>query len=140
MKKVKRLLLLIALFIFSIAANAQTEYKIESFKTPLVAKKMLFDWFGKWDKVLYTEDNQILLVWKNRNVINEAPESFTLIASSFEDGEEMYGIVQVLTASQHDALAKDSPYREYINEFLKTLSKKEVKNRRFYKEYIKLEY
>lgn len=52
----------------------------------------------------------------------------------------MYGTVQILTSKKQDALAKDSPFREYLNEFLKTISKKENKNKKFYKEYIKVIY
>ncbi|MDM1073160.1 hypothetical protein HX001_11760 [Empedobacter brevis] len=122
------------------AERSLTEYRVESFKTPLVAKKMLYDWLGKWDNVLYTENNQALLVWSNRNIINEANETFTLIASSIENEEEMYGTIQVLTSKKQDALAKDSPFREYLNEYLKTISKKETKSKKFYKEYIKVVY
>ena len=143
----KKLILFIALFAsFNLlyaqeqAQRSLTEYRVESFQTPLVAKKMLYDWLGKWDNVLYTKNNQILLVWSNKNIINEANETFILIASSIENGEEMYGTVQVLTSKKQDALAKDSPFREYLNEFLKTISKKENKSKKFYKEYIKLNY
>ncbi|MGV0752575.1 hypothetical protein [Empedobacter brevis] len=122
------------------AERSLTEYRVESFQTPLVAKKMLYDWLGKWDNVLYTENNQALLVWSNRNIINEANETFTLIASSRENEEEMYGTIQVLTSKKQDALAKDSPFREYLNEYLKTISKKETKSKKFYKEYIKVVY
>jgi len=122
------------------AERSLTEYRVESFQTPLVAKKMLYDWLGKWDNVLYTENNQALLVWSNRNIINEANETFTLIASSIENEEEMYGTIQVLTSKKQDALAKDSPFREYLNEYLKTISKKETKSKKFYKEYIKVVY
>ncbi|MDM1521911.1 hypothetical protein HX088_01285 [Empedobacter sp. 225-1] len=143
----KKLILFITLFLNFTILNAQeqaqrslTEYRVESFQTSLVAKKMLFDWFGKWDNILYTENNEALLVWSNRNIINEANESFTLIASSIENEEEMYGTVQVLTSKKQDALAKDSPFREYLNEFLKTVSKQENKSKKFYKEYLKVEY
>ncbi|MGU9938876.1 hypothetical protein ACNFNZ_09945 [Empedobacter brevis] len=122
------------------AERSLTEYRVESFQTPLVAKKMLYDWLGKWDNVLYTENNQALLVWSNRNIINEANETFTLITSSIENEEEMYGTIQVLTSKKQDALAKDSPFREYLNEYLKTISKKETKSKKFYKEYIKVVY
>lgn len=122
------------------AERALTEYRVESFQTPLVAKKMLYDWFGKWDNVIYTESNQVLLIWLNRTIINEANETFTLIAASTENEEEMYGAIQVLTSKKQDALAKDSPFREYLNEFLKTISKKENKSKKFYKEYIKVVY
>lgn len=122
------------------AERSLTEYRVESFQTPLVAKKMLYDWLGKWDNVVYTENNQALLVWSNRNIINEANETFTLIASSRENEEEMYGTIQVLTSKKQDALAKDSPFREYLNEYLKTISKKETKSKKFYKEYIKVVY
>ncbi|WP_276681480.1 hypothetical protein [Empedobacter brevis] len=122
------------------AERSLTEYRVESFQTPLVAKKMLYDWLGKWDNVLYTENNQAVLVWSNRNIINEANETFTLIASSIENEEEMYGTIQVLTSNKQDALAKDSPFREYLNEYLKTISKKETKSKKFYKEYIKVVY
>ncbi len=101
---------------------------------------MLYDWLGKWDNILYNEKNQPLLVWSNKNIINESNETFTLIASSVENDEEMYGTVQVLTSKKQDALAKDSPFREYLNEFLKTISKKENKSKKFYKEYIKVVY
>jgi len=143
----KKLILFIAFLIsFNIlyaqqqAERSLTEYRVESFQTPLVAKKMLYDWLGKWDNVLYTENNQTLLVWSNRNIINEANENFTLIASSIENEEEMYGTIQVLTGKKQDALAKDSPFREYLNEYLKTISKKETKSKKFYKEYIKVVY
>ncbi|MFV0148132.1 hypothetical protein NZD85_06730 [Empedobacter stercoris] len=143
----KKTILFITLILNFTILNAQeqaqrslTEYRVESFQTSLVAKKMLFDWFGKWDNILYTENNEALLVWSNRNIINEANESFTLIASSIENEEEMYGTVQVLTSKKQDALAKDSPFREYLNEFLKTVSKQENKSKKFYKEYLKVEY
>lgn len=143
----KKLILFIAFLISFNTLYAQqqaerslTEYRVESFQTPLVAKKMLYDWLGKWDNVLYTENNQALLVWSNRNIINEANETFTLIASSIENEEEMYGTIQVLTSKKQDALAKDSPFREYLNEYLKTISKKETKSKKFYKEYIKVVY
>ena len=145
--KLKKTILFITLLLNFSILNAQeqderalTEYRVESFQTPLVAKKMLYDWLGKWDEVLYSENNEALLVWSNRKIINEANETFTLIASSTENEEEMYGTVQVLTSKKQDALAKDSPYREYLNEFLKTVSKKENKNKKFYKEYIKVVY
>ncbi|MFV0225599.1 hypothetical protein OBJ96_10940 [Empedobacter falsenii] len=143
----KKTILFITLILNFTILNAQeqaqrslTEYRVESFQTSLVAKKMLYDWLGKWDNILYTENNEALLVWSNRNIINEANESFTLIASSIENEEEMYGTVQVLTSKKHDALAKDSPFREYLNEFLKTVSKQENKSKKFYKEYLKVEY
>lgn len=101
---------------------------------------MLFDWFGKWDNVMYSDNNEVSLVWSNRRVINEANETFTLIASSIENEEEMYDTIQILTSKKQDALAKDSPFREYLNEFLKTVSKKENKSKRFFKEYLKVEY
>ncbi|MFV0157155.1 hypothetical protein OBK24_01655 [Empedobacter falsenii] len=143
----KKTILFITLILNFTILNAQeqaqrslTEYRVESFQTSLVAKKMLYDWLGKWDNILYTENNEALLVWSNRNIINEANESFTLIASSIENEEEMYGTVQILTSKKQDALAKDSPFREYLNEFLKTVSKKENKSKKFYKEYLKVEY
>ncbi|HJD87776.1 MAG TPA: hypothetical protein K8W08_09995 [Empedobacter falsenii] len=143
----KKTILFITLILNFTILNAQeqaqrslTEYRVESFQTSLVAKKMLYDWLGKWDNILYTENNEALLVWSNRNIINEANESFTLIASSIENEEEMYGTVQVLTSKKQDALAKDSPFREYLNEFLKTVSKQENKSKKFYKEYLKVEY
>ncbi|MFV0236228.1 hypothetical protein OBK19_09970 [Empedobacter falsenii] len=143
----KKLILFITLFLTLNILNAQeqaqrslTTYRVESFQTSLVAKKMLYDWLGKWDNILYTENNEALLVRSNRNIINEANESFTLIASSIENEEEMYGTVQVLTSKKQDALAKDSPFREYLNEFLKTVSKQENKSKKFYKEYLKVEY
>lgn len=143
----KKTILFITLFLNFTILNAQeqaqrslTEYRVESFQTSLVTKKMLYDWLGKWDDILYTENNETLLVWSNRNIINEANESFTLIASSIENNEEMYGIVQVLTSKKQDALAKDSPFREYLNEFLKTVSKQKNKSKKFYKEYIKVVY
>lgn len=145
--KVKKLFFYCTLFFSFNCLNAQeqaerslTEYRVESFQTPLVTKKMLYDWLGKWDNVLYTKNNQPLLVWSNKNIINESNETFTLIASSVENDEEMYGTVQILTSKKQDALAKDSPFREYLNEFLKTISKKENKNKKFYKEYIKVVY
>ena len=145
--KLKKIILFITLLLnFSIlnaqeqAERALTEYRVESFQTPLVAKKMLYDWLGKWDDVLYSENNEALLVWSNRKIINEANETFTLIAASTENEEEMYGAIQVLTSKKQDALAKDSPFREYLNEFLKTISKKENKSKKFYKEYIKVVY
>lgn len=145
--KLKKIILFITLLLNFSILNAQeqvqrslTEYRVESFQTSLVAKKMLYDWLGKWDEVLYSENNEALLVWSNRKIVNEANETFTLIASSTENEEEMYGTVQVLTSKKQDALAKDSPYREYLNEFLKTVSKKENKNKKFYKEYIKVVY
>ena len=74
----KKLFLFIALFTsFNLlyaqeqAERSLTEYRVESFQTPLVAKKMLYDWLGKWDNVLYNENNQPLLVWSNKNIINE---------------------------------------------------------------------
>lgn len=143
----KKTILFITLFLNFTILNAQeqaqrslTEYRVESFQTSLVTKKMLYDWLGKWDDILYTENNETLLVWSNRNIINEANESFTLIASSIENDEEMYGIVQVLTSKKQDALAKDSPFREYLNEFLKTVSKQKNKSKKFYKEYFKVVY
>lgn len=143
----KKTILFITLFLNFTILNAQeqvqrslTEYRVESFQTSLVTKKMLYDWLGKWDDILYTENNETLLVWSNRNIINEANESFTLIASSIENDEEMYGIVQVLTSKKQDALAKDSPFREYLNEFLKTVSKQKNKSKKFYKEYLKVVY
>lgn len=143
----KKTILFITLFLNFTILNAQeqaqrslTEYRVESFQTSLVTKKMLYDWLGKWDDILYTENNETLLVWSNRNIINEANESFTLIASSIENNEEMYGIVQVLTSKKQDALAKDSPFREYLNEFLKTVSKQKNKSKKFYKEYFKVVY
>ncbi|MFV0154598.1 hypothetical protein OBK20_02055 [Empedobacter falsenii] len=143
----KKTILFITLILNFTILNAQeqaqrslTEYRVESFQTSLVAKKMLYDWLGKWDNILYTENNEALLVWSNRNIINEANESFTLIASSIENEEEMYGTIQILTSKKQDALAKDSPFREYLNEFLKTVSKQENKSKKFYKEYLKVEY
>ena len=145
--KLKKLILFITLFLTLNILNAQeqaqrslTTYRVESFQTSLVGKKMLFDWFGKWDNVMYSENNEVSLVWSNRRVINEANETFTLIASSIENKEEMYGTIQILTSQKQDALAKDSPFREYLNEFLKTVSKKENKSKRFFKEYIKVVY
>ena len=122
------------------AERSLTEYRVESFQTPLVAKKMLYDWLGKWDNVLYTQDNKALLVWTNRKIINEAPETFNIIASSIENEDEMFGTIQILTSQNEDALAKESPYREYLNEFVKTLSKQENKSKKFFKEYLKVEY
>ena len=143
----KKLILLFILFTGIISANAQeknekyfTEYRVESFQTSLVAKKMMYDWFGKWDNVLYTQDNKALLVWTNRKIINETPETFNIIASSIENEDEMFGTIQILTSQNEDALAKESPYREYLNEFVKTLSKQENKSKKFFKEYLKVEY
>ncbi len=127
------------LFVGNPLLNAQTEYKIESFKTALVTKKMMFDWYGKWDKVLYTETQHSLLIWTNRRIINESTETFTVIASSLETNEGLFGSIQILTSDNRDALAYDSPYREYLNEFIKTLSKQKNRNMRFFKEYAKLE-
>ncbi len=101
---------------------------------------MMFDWYGKWDKVLYTQDNKALLVWTHRKIINEAPEVFNIIASSVEKGDEMFGTIQILTSQNEDALAENSPYREYLNEFIKTISKQDNKSKRFFREYIKVEY
>lgn len=142
----KKIISFIALFLSFNTLFAQetdqspTEYRVESFQTPLVAKKMMYDWFGKWNKVIYTEDNKALLVWTNRAVISESPEVFTIITSSIENEEEMFGTVQILTSNGHDALAKNSPYREYLNEFIKTLSKQKNTNKKFFKEYLKVEY
>jgi hypothetical protein len=144
---VKKIVLIIVLFLGLTNAKAQeksstnfTEYRLESFQTPLVAKKMMFDWYGKWDKVLYTPDNRALLVWANKRIINESPETFNLIASSFQNEDEMFGTIQILTSKNEDALAENSPYREYLNEFIKTISKQENSNKRFFREYIKVEY
>ena len=101
---------------------------------------MMFDWFGKWDKVAYTKNNDIILIWTNRKIINEANETFTIITSSKENEDEMYGTIQILSSNNQDALAENSPYREYLTEFLKTISKQENKNKKFYKEYLKVEY
>ena len=143
----KKLILLFILFTGIMSTNAQeknekyfTEYRVESFQTSLVAKKMMYDWFGKWDNVLYTQDNKALLVWTNRKIINETPETFNIIASSIENEDEMFGTIQILTSQNEDALAKESPYREYLNEFVKTLSKQENKSKKFFKEYLKVEY
>ena len=143
----KKLILLFIFFTGIMSTNAQeknekyfTEYRVESFQTSLVAKKMMYDWFGKWDNVLYTQDNKALLVWTNRKIINETPETFNIIASSIENEDEMFGTIQILTSQNEDALAKESPYREYLNEFVKTLSKQENKSKKFFKEYLKVEY
>ena len=117
-----------------------TEYRVESFQTSLVAKKMMYDWFGKWDNVLYTQDNKALLVWTNRKIINEAPETFNIIASSIENEDEMFGTIQILTSQNEDALAKESPYRESLNQYEKTKKKKKKKSKKFFKEYHKVEY
>lgn len=144
MKKIIALYIFLSAFV-SVQAQEQpadyfTEYRVESFQTPLVAKKMMFDWYGKWDKVLYTQDNKALLVWTHRKIINEAPEVFNIIASSVEKGDEMFGTIQILTSQNEDALAENSPYREYLNEFIKTISKQDNKSKRFFREYIKVEY
>lgn len=131
--------LVFTILLSTIFVEAQTSFKIESFETSLVTKKMLYDWFGKWDSVLQTEDDPITLVWTNRNVINEANERFTLLAYSSESEEGLYGKVIVLTSKKQDALAFDSPFKEYLNEFLKTVSRQKNNSKRFYKEYKKVE-
>lgn len=143
----KKSVLILLLFLGFNLTNAQeiasiplTEYKVESFQTSLITKKMMFDWFGKWDKVAYTKNNDIILIWTNRKIINEANETFMIITSSKENEDEMYGTIQILSSNNQDALAENSPYREYLTEFLKTISKQENKNKKFYKEYLKVEY
>ena len=143
----KKSVLILLLFLGFNLTNAQeiasiplTEYKVESFQTSLVTKKMMFDWFGKWDNVAYTKNNDIILIWTNRKIINEANETFMIITSNKENEEEMYGTIQILSSNNQDALAENSPYREYLTEFLKTISKQENKNKKFYKEYLKVEY
>ncbi|GGF08795.1 hypothetical protein SAMN05443634_102188 [Chishuiella changwenlii] len=134
----KTLSLIFTLLLSSIVVNAQTSFKIESFETSLVTKKMLYDWFGKWDNIAQTDDDDTALVWTNRKVINEANETFTLIASSSETEEGLYGSVIVLTSKSQDALAFDSPYKEYLNEFLKTIARKKSNSKRFFREYQKI--
>ena len=143
----KKSVLILLLFLGFNLTNAQeitytplTEYKVESFQTSLITKKMMFDWFGKWDKVAYTKNNDIILIWTNRKIINEANETFMIITSSKENEDEMYGTIQILSSNNQDALVENSPYREYLTEFLKTISKQENKNKKFYKEYLKVEY
>lgn len=134
----KKLSLIFTLLLSSIVVNAQTSFKIESFETSLVTKKMLYDWFGKWDNIAQTDYDSTALVWTNRKVINEANETFTLIASSSESEEGLYGSVIILTSKSQDALAFDSPFKEYLNEFLKTISRKKSNSKRFFREYQKI--
>jgi len=134
----KKLSLIFTLLLSSIVVNGQTSFKIESFETSLVTKKMLYDWYGKWDNIAQTDDDSTALVWTNRKVINEANETFTLIASSSESEEGLYGSVIVLTSKSQDALAFDSPFKEYLNEFLKTISRKKSNSKRFFREYQKI--
>lgn len=134
----KKISLIVTFLLTAIIVEAQTSFKTESFETSLVTKKMLYDWFGKWDSVIQTEDDPTTLVWTNKKVINEANEAFTLIASGYESEEGLYGKVIVLTSKKQDALAFDSPFKEYLNEFLKTVSRKQIKSKRFFKEYQKI--
>lgn len=94
--------------------------------TALYTKKVMFDKFGMWDEEIMVEEESRLsvLVWKNKRLISGIEENFTVIASSMEGYDGMFGSFMVVDNNKKDQLKEAAPFRKelifYLTNLLRT--------------------
>jgi hypothetical protein len=102
----------------------------------LYTQKIMYDNFGRWDKV--SNANKIedqLLIWDDVDLFGDG-QKFKVIAGGVEAYKMIYASVMVFDENEADLLASDSSEREkIIKYFSKAIRKLNVKNDDFYTDY-----
>lgn len=102
----------------------------------LYTQKIMYDNFGRWDKV--SDANEIenrLLIWNDVDLFGDG-QKFKVIAGGVEANKMIYASVMVFDENETDLLASDFSEREkIIKYFSKAIRKLNVKNDDFYTDY-----
>jgi hypothetical protein len=105
--------------------------------TAFYTKKVMFDRYRKWHKVVfpYEGSHHPNLIWNDIKLLDDVAKKFTVIARGYEGYRAMYASVMILDEDGKDMLAKDAPYRFRLTELFGDFIKTNSKSRKFYREY-----
>lgn len=125
---------------FNTVYNGETvsynEIRFLCVNSALYTQKVMYDNFGRWDKV--SDANKIenrLLIWDDVDLFGDG-QKFKVIAGGVEAYKSIYASIMVFDENEADLLASDSSEREkIIKYFSKAIRKLNVNNDDFYTEY-----
>lgn len=117
------------------------EVRYECVNTSFLTKKVMYDKFGKWDKVINIEGrDHPILVWTNKDLFNNG-EKYTVLTYGIEEYYYMYASVMVFSPKNVDLLSNSSSQKLTLTKYFSDLIKSnDVKNTLFYEDYWKMVY
>lgn len=115
------------------------EIKYECVYSAMYIKKGMYDRFGKWHQIIYTNENKHpIFLWNNIKLFENDSTEFKVVANGLENTQTIYASVLVFDKENKDLLADDSQYKEKLIEYFSEMIKTNNNNKRdFYEIYWK---
>lgn len=131
-------------FNFVINGNSTTvnEVRYYCMHDPYYTKKVMYDKFGKWSKLVYNaKEKHPILIWENIRLFPEDTTRFTVATTGKNPIGAIYSSVLVLDKNNNDLISENSPYRDKLAEYFGKLITQNHSthpyNSSFYKIYFK---
>lgn len=90
-------------------------------------QNVMYEKFGKWDKELFVDSGiifngrplyNLILIWENRNLVENSDKKYTVFCSGKEAKLEMYSSVIIIDEQlKRDALSEDNPNQNKLKDF-----------------------
>jgi hypothetical protein len=130
----------IAIDTFKTTVNGATlNYNIVSFQcvySAMYTQKVMYDKYGKWNKIIFTQNGTDLFIWEKINLFENDSQAFTVIASGRESSDITYVSIMIFDEHTNDMLSVSSPYREQlINYFSDAIRSNDENKTDFYEVY-----
>ena len=112
--------------------------KFKCTNSSFYTKKVMFDHFGKWDKTLFSsEDEHPILIWEQVYLFDDG-KLYTIAALGEEDLNMTYGAVLVFDKDGNDVLNDLEISSNVLEYFGKAIRASDIKKRDFYEVYWRL--
>lgn len=124
----------------SVSGNDSTyinELRFYGVHSSFYTKKIMFDKFGKWDKVIRLDNERHpILIWENKKLFDD--EVYSIATRGVENINEIYAAVIVLDSSNQDCFDKDYIKKVALINFFSKGIYNLSDDKKFYKEYWKI--
>ena len=112
-----------------------TVLKFQCVYSGTYTSKVMFDKYGKWDKIVYAEKNIPLFIWEKVKLFESDNSTFTII-TGLRENSEIITNVMVFDEFNNDMLSLNSSYREQlINYFSDAIRSNDETKTDFYEAY-----
>ncbi|TCK69276.1 hypothetical protein DFQ05_0796 [Winogradskyella wandonensis] len=112
------------------------QINFECVHTAFYTSKVMFDKFGKWDKVVYKNSNKPILIWTKKRLFDDINELFTIATDGLESADKTYTSFLAFDSSLNDLLESKSKYKKQLIAYMSELIKNNNPNKReFYESF-----
>jgi len=115
------------------------EIRFECVYSPSYTHKVMYDKFGKWDKMIYpTNKKHPMLLWKDVDLFSDG-KKFIVVTNGVEEWKHIYASVMIFDKDENDLLSNNSKEKIALAKyFSKLILHNDHDKKEFYEAYRKV--